>query len=221
MPETDETGATDITGSIGDLEETTLPLKAVITASIHEPGGRTTDKTVDIPVRSNDVAIGIRPDFDGNSVSENAPAHFEVLALNGDGKRIALNGATYTWVREVTSYQWYQDNGEWKYQSVTRDRLMTSGTLNIGTGLPAKLGQAFPWGDYRLTVTDPKSGADHHTASTQVGRRVRPATGRTVFRSPQTDRPTNLARSRTSRSNRHPMVRHSWWWPVTKCSRRN
>jgi hypothetical protein len=159
VPQTDETGAADITGTIGDLEDTTLPLKAVITASIHEPGGRTTDKTIDIPVRSRDVAIGIRPDFDGDSVSENAPAHFEALALNGDGKRIALNGATYTWVREVTSYQWYQDNGEWKYQSVTRDRLITSGTINIGTGAPVKLGQTFPWGDYRLTITDPKSGA--------------------------------------------------------------
>jgi uncharacterized protein YfaS (alpha-2-macroglobulin family) len=159
VPTTDETGATDVTGSVGDLADTTLPLKAVVTVSIHEPGGRTTDKTIDIPVRTRDVAIGIRPDFDGDSISENAPARFEILALNGDGKRIGLSGATYSWVREVTTYQWYQTGGEWKYQSVTRDRLITSGTVNIGTGAPARLVQAFPWGDYRLTITDPKTGA--------------------------------------------------------------
>src|SRR6185369_14463211 len=39
------------------------------------------------------------------------------------------------------------------------DRLITSGSMNIGTGAPVKLGQALPWGTYRLTITDPKSGA--------------------------------------------------------------
>ena len=62
-------------------------------------------------------------------------------------------------MKEDTSYQWYQDNGSWKYQSTTRDRLVTSSQMSIGTGAPAKLGQALPWGTYRLTITDPKSGA--------------------------------------------------------------
>jgi len=136
-----------------------LPLKAKIKISIHEPGGRTTDKSVEIPVRTHDVSIGILPDFDGGSVSENARAGFEVIAVNGDGKRVALDGLTYTWVREDTSYQWYQDSGDWKYQSVTRDRLITSGSLAIGADKAAKLAQAMPWGSYRLTITDPKSGA--------------------------------------------------------------
>jgi uncharacterized protein YfaS (alpha-2-macroglobulin family) len=159
VPATDATGVTTATGSIGDLADTTLPLKAIVKVSIHEPGGRTTDKTVDIPVRTHDAAIGIRPDFDDGSVPEQGRAGFEVIALNGDGKRIALSGLTYSWVREDTSYQWFQDNGSWKYNSVTRDRLITSGSLDVGAAAPAKLAQAFPWGEYRLTITDPKSGA--------------------------------------------------------------
>lgn len=156
---TDSAGTTTATGSIGDLADTTLPLKAVIDISIHEPGGRTTEKTVELPVRTRDVAIGIRPDFDDDSVGEDAKAGFEILALDGTGKRIALSGLTFSWVREDTTYQWYQDEGTWKYQAVTRDRLITSGTLAVGTESPAKLAQAFPWGTYRLTITDPKSGA--------------------------------------------------------------
>ena len=58
-------------------------------------------------MRTRDVAIGIRPDFDDGSVDENAKAGFEAIAVNGDGKRIALSGLTYTWVREDTTYQWY------------------------------------------------------------------------------------------------------------------
>ncbi|MGD0867050.1 MAG: alpha-2-macroglobulin [Rhizomicrobium sp.] len=160
VPVTDATGVTEVTGTIGELADTTLPLKAVVKVSIHEPGGRTTDKTIEIPVRTRDVAIGLRPDFDNDSVNENGKAGFEAIVVDGAGKRIAASGLTYTWVREDTTYQWFQDsNSQWKYQSVTRDRLITSGTLDIGTAAPAKLAQAFPWGAYRLTVTDPKSKA--------------------------------------------------------------
>jgi uncharacterized protein YfaS (alpha-2-macroglobulin family) len=158
VPETDATGVTEATGALGDLADTTLPLKATVTISIHEPGGRTTDKNVEIPVRTHDVLIGLRADFDYGSVAENARAGFEAVAVNGDGKRIALSGLTYSWVREDTTYQWYQQEGSWKYQAVTRDRLITSGQMSIGAGLPAKLEQKFPYGSYRLTITDPKSG---------------------------------------------------------------
>ena len=129
VPDTDATGITEASGSVGAIADTTLPLKLAAKVSIHEPGGRTTDKTVEVPVRTHDVAIGMRPDFDDDSVAEQSKAGFELIAVNGDGKRIALSGLTYSWVREVTTYQWYQDSGEWKYQSVTRDRLVTNGTF--------------------------------------------------------------------------------------------
>jgi uncharacterized protein YfaS (alpha-2-macroglobulin family) len=159
VPTTDAGGSTEVTGMIGDLTDTTLPLKAMVKVSIHEPGGRVTAKTVEIPVRNHDIMIGLRPQFGGGSVAEGARAGFEAVALDSDGKRIALNGVTYSWVREDTSYQWYEDNGGWKYKSVTRDRLITSGTMSIGAGAPANLTQAMAWGTYRLTLTDPKSGA--------------------------------------------------------------
>ena len=159
VPETDAAGVTEATGSVGDLADTTLPLKATVVISIHEPGGRTTDKSVDIPVRIHDVLIGLRAGFDYGSVAENTRAGFEAIAINGEGKRIALSGLTYSWVREDTTYQWYQKDGSWKYQAVTRDRLMTSGKMDIGAGVPAKLEQHFPYGSYRLTITDPASGA--------------------------------------------------------------
>jgi alpha-2-macroglobulin len=159
VPNTDAAGITTVTGNTGALADTTLPLKATVRVSIHEPGGRTTDRTTDIAIRNHNVAIGIRPAFDGGAVPENARALFEVIALDADGSRVALNGLTYSWVREDTVYQWFQNNGEWRYQPTTRDRLIASGALNIAAGTPAKLEQAQPFGTYRLTVSDPKSGA--------------------------------------------------------------
>jgi uncharacterized protein YfaS (alpha-2-macroglobulin family) len=163
VPATDAAGITSVTGNTGALADTTLPLKATVRISIHEPGGRTTDKSTVIPIRTHDAAIGIRPVFDGGEVAENARAGFEVIALDAEGKRIALNGLTYSWVREVTTYQWFQTNGEWKYQPTTRDRLVSSGGVGIGAGASARLEQALPYGTYRLTISDPKSGAASST----------------------------------------------------------
>jgi len=159
VPDTDAAGVTTIQGNTGALADTTLPLRARVRISIHEPGGRTTDKQADIPIRTHDIAIGIRPDFDSGSVPENSRAGFEVIALDADGNRINRSGLTWSWVREDTSYQWFQTNGEWRYQPSTRDRLIASGNTAIGTGAPTRLEQTLPWGTYRLTVSDPQSGA--------------------------------------------------------------
>ena len=161
VPQTDAMGSTEVTGAVGDLADTTLPLKAMVKVSIHEPGGRATSKSVEVAVRNHDVMIGIRPDFQDGSVAEGARAGFDVVALSAEGKRVNLSGLTYSWVREDTSYQWFEDSSGWKYKSTTRDRLITSGTMSVGTGAPAKLQQSMPWGTYRLTITDPKT----HTAS--------------------------------------------------------
>ncbi|HEY5347116.1 MAG TPA: alpha-2-macroglobulin, partial [Rhizomicrobium sp.] len=159
VPVSDATGVSIAAGNVGELADTTLPLKALIKISVHEPGGRTTDKTTEIPIATRNVFIGIRPDFDGGSVAENARAGFEVIAVDANGKRVGLSGLIYSWVREDTNYQWFQTNGEWKYQSTTRDHLITSGTMALGAGAPAKMAQSMPYGTYRLTISDPKSGA--------------------------------------------------------------
>lgn len=156
---TDETGATVAEGNLGALPETTLPLKAVLRIGIHEPGGRATEDTVELPVRTGEVVLGLRPDFRNGAVNENAPAGFEVVALDATGVPIAREGLTYEWVREIPQYQWYQVNGQWQYERIVRDRIAAGGSFAVGAESPAKLSMALPWGTYRLTVSDPASGA--------------------------------------------------------------
>ena len=158
VPVTDAQGISKITGNTGALAETTLPLKLAVKISLHEPGGRTTDKALEIPIRGDRPFIGLRPDFDGGSVAEGTRAGFQVIAVDGAGKRVALAGLTWSFVREDTSYQWFQSNGDWRFQSTTHDRLIASGVIDAATGATAKLAQQLPYGSYRLTVSD-KSGA--------------------------------------------------------------
>jgi alpha-2-macroglobulin len=159
VPPTDAAGLATAAGTIGELSDTTLPLHALVRVAIHEPGGRSTAKTADVAIRNHPILIGIRPDFQGASVGEGQKANFQAVALNAAGQRIDLTGVTVSWVREDTSYQWYQDEGNWKYKSVTRDRLITASTVKLGAAAPLRLGQSMAWGTYRLTLTDPKSGA--------------------------------------------------------------
>ena len=49
-------------------------------------------------------------------MAENSRAGFQIIAVDGTGKRIALSGLSYSWVREDISYQWFQSNGEWRFQ---------------------------------------------------------------------------------------------------------
>ncbi len=52
VPNTNAAGITTVTDNTGALAETTPPLKAAVRISLHEPGGRTTDRSLDIPIRT-------------------------------------------------------------------------------------------------------------------------------------------------------------------------
>jgi len=164
VPATDAAGVTLAEGNLGELPDTSLPLKGDLTLSVQEPGGRLTTDQITLPIRSHDVWLGLRPNFDGNSVAENTSAGFETIAVNGAGERIAANELQYEFVREETYYAWYQEYGEWRYTTQVRTRIVAGGTFNIDAANPAMLAETLPWGSYRLTVTDPASGA-----STSVG----------------------------------------------------
>ncbi len=135
VPETDAAGVTEATGTIGDLADTTLAAESDGARSRStSPAGAPPTRTSSFPSAPRDVAIGIRPAFEDGSVAENARAGFEAIAVDADGKRIALNGLTFAGCAKTRTISGIQDNGAWKYQSVTRDRLITSGTMDIGAG---------------------------------------------------------------------------------------
>ncbi len=160
---TDQSGKTTATGTLEGLEginlaEITTPLKAVVDVKVYEPGGRTTGEQITLPVKTRDMMIGIKGMFDYGSVAENADAGFELVAVNAQGEPVALNGATYEVVRENVDYRWYQADGEWRYDRIVRDRIVTGGKIDITAGQPAKVSAKVEWGSYRITVADPVSG---------------------------------------------------------------
>lgn len=157
---TDAAGKSTATGVVDAVSETSLPLKANVRIALYEPGGRTTDDIVSFPVRTREAMIGIRPLFDGESVREGTPAQFEIMVVDATGKPIARDQVTYELVREEYGYSWYRtQEGDWRYQSVRRDRIVEGGALDVSAEKPASYAHTVDWGSYRLTLIDPVSGA--------------------------------------------------------------
>ncbi|MGE5516791.1 MAG: alpha-2-macroglobulin family protein [Bacteroidota bacterium] len=158
VADTDDKGATLVTGQLPSAINTTLPLRADIGIAIREPGGRTTGEHVYVPVRTRPVAIGVKPRFDG-SVRRGQEALFDVVTVSDSGDTVARTGLQYQVFKDVSTWQWYRSGSRWRYERVARETVVAEGTLAVGTADPAVLKYVPDWGSYRVVVRDPASGA--------------------------------------------------------------
>ena len=92
-PETDPAGKSRLEWAGDQVKDTSLPLQVQVQARVFEPGnGRSTKTDKVLPLRTRDAYIGIRPVFDGNYAPEGQDSEFELVAVDADGKQIALPG---------------------------------------------------------------------------------------------------------------------------------
>jgi len=152
-PETDERGNSRATWTASREADSDLPLKALIVARVFEPGGgRSTRSELSLPVRSRARYIGLRPTFEGRAAREGTEAGFEIVALDRAGEPLAARGVPWKLERITFSYQWFQVDGRWRWQAVTGERIVASGTVDVAADRPATLSRQLGWGHYRLTV---------------------------------------------------------------------
>jgi uncharacterized protein YfaS (alpha-2-macroglobulin family) len=104
-----------------------------------------------VPVRSEDVYIGIKPLFEGRRAPLGKPVELSLIALNHLGKQID-SGATWTLVEEDYDYHWYRENGRWRYRRSVRDIPMTTGDIALESANPVTWSEQLSWGDYRLDM---------------------------------------------------------------------
>ena len=102
------------------VKDTALPLKAQIEARVFEPGnGRATKTDKILPLRTREAYIGIRPVFEGRYAQEGVDTQFDLVAVDAEGRAIALPSVDYKIERVVYSYQWYQQDGRWRWRCFT------------------------------------------------------------------------------------------------------
>ncbi len=136
-----------------DLPEaaSTRPLEAKLIVDVGEPGGRTVERTLILPVRAKGVVVGVKPNF-AAALSAGDQAAFEAVAVSPDGARVARKGAEWSLYQVTNAYQWFNSDGRWRYEPVKSSKRVASGVVDIGADAPAKIAAPVQWGAHRLDI---------------------------------------------------------------------
>lgn len=155
---TDGAGRLDLALALEDTElDTAQPLRVDLTAGVAEPGGRYVRDSLRLSLRPRDSYMGIRNHVKGRYIPEGQPAAFDIIALDHLGQRKA-QALTWTLVAEDWDYQWYRENGRWRYRRDVIDTVKASGALDVSDEVPASWARRLTWGDYRLELKSADGG---------------------------------------------------------------
>ncbi len=171
---TDAQGQATVTPVIPEMAPTTKPLEASVQVQVIDDNGHPVERSVDLPVQSKQVRLGVKPLFDG-SVEEGGNARFEIIAVGADGQRIALDGLRWTLSRLTTSFQWYASDGAWDYEPITSSQRVADGTVNTGVMDVGQIESPVNWGAYRLALESPDGSALPVDLEFEAGWYVKPA----------------------------------------------
>ena len=148
---TDAAGQASLPLELPVLPAGSRPNIAKVEVRVLEDGGRPVERTLERPVQDTQARLGLKPLFEG-AVDEGGKAAFEVIAIAPNGQRLAQRGLRWTLSRVTTSFQWFQSDGRWDYEPVSRRERVASGDLDLGTGAPARIEAPVAWGGYELAV---------------------------------------------------------------------
>ncbi len=155
---TDAHGHSAIVVDAGQLKlpQTSLPLRADITVSVAEPGGKATESQTSLKLSTHDVLLGLRPPVGDTEGAMSVAA----AAFAPDGSRLARRVA-FRLFEQITDYHYFRQGDAWQWKVSTHDRPVSFGSIDVPAaegGAPIGLPK-LDWGTYRLEVSDEEAGA--------------------------------------------------------------
>jgi alpha-2-macroglobulin len=161
LPVTDEQGAATFDVAVQEVPEGTGPAEATVRLRMREAGGRAVERSLTLPVRAENLLIGVKPLFEGGEVGQGTEARFEVVAVAPDGSREAMGDVSWSLVKLERNYQWYRSDDRWNYEPVTFARKLAGGPVDISADAAGTVAARVDWGRYRLDVesSDPMGPA--------------------------------------------------------------
>lgn len=153
LPPLDQSGQSVVQIDVGTLPDTSQFLTANVTIRASEGGGRAVERSVELKVAAEGPRIGIKPLFEDHQVAESSEAGFQLIAVDADGSRIAMPGASWSLVKVERNYQWYRQGSSWNYEVVDFTTEIADGQVDIGSDAAASISANVDWGRYRLDVT--------------------------------------------------------------------
>ncbi|MGN6488075.1 MAG: alpha-2-macroglobulin family protein, partial [Devosia sp.] len=167
---TDEAGNATAEITVPEPPATTRPLTATLAVRLVDTSGRAIQRNLTRPVAPLTDLIGLRPQFsEADGLDQNATAAFDVIVVGTDGRQKGEAGLEWTLSRIETNYQWYRDNGTWKWEAVTTTREVGNGSVDAVATAPVTVSAPITWGRYRLEVNSTGEGATSSTYEFYAG----------------------------------------------------
>lgn len=156
--ETDAQGKATITTKVDIEPQTTHPLQLETNVTVFEVGGRGQSTKNSTLFWHQPYLIGLSPRFKDNLSGSNTDAEFNVIAVNQQGELLPTQNLRYALYEEQHDYVWFRSGTNWQYEVITRDNIITNGTLTLEGKAPTLFKVPVKYGSYRLEVLDEKSG---------------------------------------------------------------
>ncbi|MGB3916783.1 MAG: alpha-2-macroglobulin [Thiothrix litoralis] len=136
------------------------PLTLSVIGSLHETGGRSVTRKLDVPFWPSQNLVGIRPLFDKDTIAGNGEATFQLARINADGKPApATQTLAVTLVREEKEYFWEYNNAEgWQRKEISSEYPTVQQKVTLDAAASAKVVFSVQYGYYRLEVEDAETG---------------------------------------------------------------
>jgi uncharacterized protein YfaS (alpha-2-macroglobulin family) len=162
---TDAQGRVVVEVPIGEISAP-RPVEAKITLRVGETGGRAVERSVTLPILPDGNVIGARKLF--TELAEGGTASFDVVLATPAGQRLS-GGVQWNLYRLDRDYQWYNNDGRWSYEKVTRTRRLADGRLDVIAGSAGRIATPVDWGTYRLELTSTQPDVGPTSITFNVG----------------------------------------------------
>jgi len=150
---TDEAGNAIAEVTLPAPQATTRPLETQLILRLVDTNGRTVERSLTRAVLADVDRIGLKPRFnEADGLAEGSDAAFDVIVVAPTGESIAKPGLGWRLSRIETNYQWYRDNGVWKWEAITTTREVANGSVDAVAGGPVTVAAPVDWGRYQLEV---------------------------------------------------------------------
>lgn len=146
-----EKGKTTAELELPDFERPSKPLEARVNIRLLEPGGRQVVRAVKFPVANEKPMIGIRKVSTADEMKTGGKGVFEIVSLDSKAKQTAQN-LKWELVEITKDYQWYSQDGRWRYESVVYTNRVAEGAVETSEDGPVKIDMPVKRGQYRLEV---------------------------------------------------------------------
>ncbi|WDI31640.1 alpha-2-macroglobulin [Hyphococcus flavus] len=129
------------------------PMRADVVVGVVEPGGRVVRESARIPVRPDDHYVGLKLAGDGGSFGQGETVAVNAVLLDWQGQPVE-GELEWKLVEEDYWFDWYRENGQWRWRRSFRDVLIAEGRgTSSAEQIATLVNQRVDPGTYRLSVT--------------------------------------------------------------------